>query len=156
MKIAKNSKEKKKCEKLMKFKQLLKISFGTKIQFFDNFQNEILQEYILAQKFKYPTILSKLYFWSKIRLLEKCKITKWVPKVLFVYTLKKLCLHSTVVNCIFQITDALTFLHTSCRYVHRNVCPHSIFVTRSGNWKLGGLEFIGKFLQKKTWINVHF
>ena len=24
------------------------------------------------------------------------------------------------------------------------MCPHSIFVTRSGNWKLGGLEFIGK------------
>ena len=49
----KKFKRKKNCEKFMKFKQLLKISFGTKIQFFDNFQNEILQEYILAQKFKY-------------------------------------------------------------------------------------------------------
>ena len=37
MKIAKNPKEKKNCEKFMKFKQLLKISFATKIQFFDNF-----------------------------------------------------------------------------------------------------------------------
>merc|ERR1719464_2050799 len=43
-----------------------------------------------------------------------------------------------------QITDALTFLHVSCRYVHRNVCPNSVFVTRSGSWKLGGLEFIEK------------
>jgi hypothetical protein len=43
-----------------------------------------------------------------------------------------------------QITDALTFLHVSCRYVHRNVCPSSVYVTRSGSWKLGGLEFIGK------------
>ena len=24
------------------------------------------------------------------------------------------------------------------------MCPHSIFVTKSGNWKLGGLEFIEK------------
>ena len=78
----KKFKRKKNCEKFMKFKQLLKISFGTKIQFFDNFQN------IFWRKNSNPTILSKLYFWSKIRLLEKCKITKWVPKVLFVYTLK--------------------------------------------------------------------
>ena len=31
----KKFKRKKNCEKFMKFKQLLKISFGTKIQFFD-------------------------------------------------------------------------------------------------------------------------
>lgn len=43
-----------------------------------------------------------------------------------------------------QITDALTFLHVSCRYIHRNVCLSSVFVTKSGSWKLGGLEFIEK------------
>lgn len=44
----------------------------------------------------------------------------------------------------FQITDALTFLHVSCRYIHRNVCPNSVYVTKPGTWKLAGLEFLGK------------
>ncbi|CAB4059969.1 SCYL2 [Lepeophtheirus salmonis] len=41
-----------------------------------------------------------------------------------------------------QITDALSFLHYTCRYIHRNVCPNSIYITKSGTWKLGGLDFI--------------
>ena len=40
--------------------------------------------------------------------------------------------------------EALSFLHTNCKCIHRNICPHSIYVTRSGTWKLGGLEFLGK------------
>ena len=44
----------------------------------------------------------------------------------------------------FQLTDALTFLHVSCRYIHRNVCPNSVYISKSGTWKLGGLEFMGK------------
>lgn len=44
----------------------------------------------------------------------------------------------------FQITDALTFLHVSCRYVHRNICPNSVYVSKTGTWKLAGLEFLGK------------
>ena len=39
--------------------------------------------------------------------------------------------------------EALSFLHTNCKCIHRNICPHSIYVTRSGTWKLGGLEFLG-------------
>ena len=150
MKIAKNPKEKKIAKNSWNSSNCSKLVLALKFNFLIIFRMKYFKNIFWRKNSTMynPTILSKLYFWSKIRLLEKCKITKWVPKVLFVYTLKKLCLHSTVVNCIFQITDALTFLHTSCRYVHRNVCPHSIFVTRSGNWKLGGLEFIGKFLQK--------
>ena len=43
-----------------------------------------------------------------------------------------------------QITEALTFLHCSCRYIHRNICPSSVYVSKSGTWKLAGLEFIGE------------
>ncbi|TRY61045.1 hypothetical protein TCAL_08271, partial [Tigriopus californicus] len=43
-----------------------------------------------------------------------------------------------------QITDALTFLHVSCRYVHRNICPNSVYVSKTGTWKLAGLEFLEK------------
>ena len=39
--------------------------------------------------------------------------------------------------------EALSFLHTNCKCIHRNICSHSIYVTRSGTWKLGGLEFLG-------------
>ena len=39
--------------------------------------------------------------------------------------------------------EALSFLHTNCKCIHRNICPHSIYVTKSGTWKLGGLEFLG-------------
>ncbi|CAL4073801.1 unnamed protein product, partial [Meganyctiphanes norvegica] len=45
---------------------------------------------------------------------------------------------------ILQLTEALSFLHYSCHVVHRNVTPNSIFVTKKGTWKLGGLEFAEK------------
>ena len=44
------------------------------------------------------------------------------------------------------MTEALAFLHTNCKCIHRNICPNSIYVTKSGTWKLGGLEFLGKLL----------
>ena len=61
---------------------------------------------------------------------------------------------------VFQLTDALTFLHVSCRYVHRNVCPNSVYVTKSGSWKLGSLEFMGewrfsKYILKLSVLFIH-
>ncbi|XP_015127259.1 SCY1-like protein 2 isoform X1 [Diachasma alloeum] len=43
---------------------------------------------------------------------------------------------------LLQITEALSFLHCSCKVMHRNVCPSSIIITKKGTWKLCGLEFI--------------
>ena len=43
-----------------------------------------------------------------------------------------------------QLTEALGFLHNSCRFIHRNVTPGAVYVTKSGNWKLAGMEFIGE------------
>ncbi|KAE9532960.1 hypothetical protein AGLY_009388 [Aphis glycines] len=40
-----------------------------------------------------------------------------------------------------QIAEALDFL--SPQVHHHNVCPSSILVTKTGTWKLSGLEFIG-------------
>ncbi|CAG5080868.1 Similar to Scyl2: SCY1-like protein 2 (Mus musculus) [Cotesia congregata] len=40
------------------------------------------------------------------------------------------------------ITEALSFLHCSCKVIHKNVCPSSIIITKKGTWKLFGLEFI--------------
>jgi len=43
-----------------------------------------------------------------------------------------------------QITEALLFLHGNCKFLHRNVCPTSIIITKRGTWKLSGFEFIGE------------
>lgn len=43
-----------------------------------------------------------------------------------------------------QITEALSFLHNNNLFIHRNVCPGSILVTKRGTWKLCGMEFIGE------------
>ncbi|XP_060832867.1 SCY1-like protein 2 isoform X1 [Bombus pascuorum] len=45
---------------------------------------------------------------------------------------------------LLQITEALLFLHGTCKVLHRNVCPASIIITKRGTWKLSGLEFIEK------------
>ena len=44
----------------------------------------------------------------------------------------------------FQLTEALGFLHNSCRYIHRNITPSAVYITKSGNWKLAGMEFMGE------------
>ncbi|XP_058983498.1 SCY1-like protein 2 [Musca domestica] len=41
-----------------------------------------------------------------------------------------------------QLVEAITFLHYSGHVIHRNICPASIFITKRGTWKLGGLEFL--------------
>ncbi|KAG8195910.1 hypothetical protein JTE90_001145 [Oedothorax gibbosus] len=42
---------------------------------------------------------------------------------------------------LLQVTEALTFLHYSCKLIHRNLCPQSVIVNKRGTWKLAGLEF---------------
>ena len=39
-----------------------------------------------------------------------------------------------------QVADGLHFLHTEANQVHRTLCPHTIFITAMGAWKLGGLS----------------
>lgn len=41
------------------------------------------------------------------------------------------------------VATALEFLHTECGLVHGNVCVDTVFVTRGGDWRLGGVELIG-------------
>ncbi|XP_054012901.1 SCY1-like protein 2 isoform X1 [Hylaeus anthracinus] len=46
---------------------------------------------------------------------------------------------------LLQITEALLFLHGVSKILHRNVCPASIIITKTGTWKLAGFEFFEKF-----------
>lgn len=64
-------------------------------------------------------------------------ILKWKSQEVIQIALRILCYF-------LQITEALLFLHGNCKFLHRNVCPTSIIITKRGTWKLSGFEFIGK------------
>ena len=53
-----------------------------------------------------------------------------------------------------QIITALDFLGSKqCQLVHCNINFNSIFITKSGDWKLGGMEFVGESLDKYPFLN---
>ncbi|EGC35135.1 hypothetical protein DICPUDRAFT_55347 [Dictyostelium purpureum] len=43
---------------------------------------------------------------------------------------------------IYQVTKGLAFLNNDCNLTHGNIQVSSIFVTKSGDWKIGGLDFV--------------
>ncbi|KAJ9454615.1 putative inactive serine/threonine-protein kinase scy2 [Diplonema papillatum] len=42
---------------------------------------------------------------------------------------------------LFQVAEALAFLHNQALLLHLNVCPSSIWVTQKGDWKIAGFDF---------------
>ncbi|VDO50288.1 unnamed protein product [Onchocerca flexuosa] len=42
---------------------------------------------------------------------------------------------------LFQIVEALSFLHIDVRMMHRNVSPESVVINEKGEWKLAGFDF---------------
>ncbi|KAG5896264.1 hypothetical protein JTB14_033561 [Gonioctena quinquepunctata] len=43
---------------------------------------------------------------------------------------------------LYSVLKALCFLHQKALVSHNNVCTASIYVTKDGNWKLGGMEYL--------------
>ena len=43
---------------------------------------------------------------------------------------------------IFQVCRALAFLNNDAKLKHNNLNSASVFVTRAGDWKLAGLEYV--------------
>lgn len=44
-----------------------------------------------------------------------------------------------------QILEALNYLHSICKLIHRNLTPRSVLIAANDNWKLSGLEFAIRF-----------
>lgn len=44
-----------------------------------------------------------------------------------------------------EVLDALNFVNIECKLVHGNVCPDSLFVDKSGSWRLGGFDLASEF-----------
>ncbi|GIY74646.1 SCY1-like protein 2 [Caerostris darwini] len=56
---------------------------------------------------------------------------------------------------LLQLTEALCFLHYSCKLIHRNLCPQSVIINKRGTWKLAGLEFAEKCNENDImWVEV--
>lgn len=43
-----------------------------------------------------------------------------------------------------KVTEALAYLHYTCRVIHRNISPQSILINKKGTWKVAGFEFVEK------------
>ncbi|KAJ1965684.1 Nuclear aminoacylation-dependent tRNA export pathway component [Dipsacomyces acuminosporus] len=41
-----------------------------------------------------------------------------------------------------KLADTLSFINEDCKLVHANLSTSSVFVTKAGEWKLGGLELV--------------
>ncbi|CAG9531638.1 unnamed protein product [Cercopithifilaria johnstoni] len=42
---------------------------------------------------------------------------------------------------LFQVIEALSFLHIDVRMMHRNISPESVMINEKGEWKLAGFDF---------------
>ena len=57
-----------------------------------------------------------------------------------------------IVTGLYQLADALAFVHNDLGMIHGCVCPSSIFVTKAGDWKLGGFELAHAYKD----VPIHF
>ncbi|KAI4459452.1 scy1-related s/t protein kinase-like [Holotrichia oblita] len=90
--------------------------------------------------YRHPCILKYVSSWQKgSKFHVAVEDVRPLSHVLLSQSSLQLCigLHS--------ILKALCFLHERAAVSHNNICIASIYVTRDGSWKLGGMEYLCKF-----------
>ncbi|SAM04305.1 hypothetical protein [Absidia glauca] len=53
---------------------------------------------------------------------------------------------------LYKIANAIKFLNNDCSLVHGNIRTNTIFTTRAGEWKLGGLELLSSMKEESPMI----
>lgn len=89
---------------------------------------------------RHPCILKYVSSWNKgSKFYLAVEDVKPLSHVLATQNTFQICigLHS--------ILKALCFLHEKALSSYNNLCTASIYVTKDGSWKLGGMEYLCKF-----------
>lgn len=89
---------------------------------------------------RHPCILKYISSWNeRLKFYLAVEVAKPLSHLLPSLSSLQICigLHS--------ILKALCFLHENALASHNNVCIASIYVTKDGNWKLGGMEYLCRF-----------
>lgn len=90
--------------------------------------------------YRHPCILKYVSSWQK-NLKSYLAVEEVTPLAQVLTKLSSL----QISIGLYSILKALKFLHEKAAASHNNVCISSIYVTREGNWKLGGMEFLCKY-----------
>ncbi|KAI8060892.1 armadillo-type protein [Gongronella butleri] len=53
---------------------------------------------------------------------------------------------------LYKIANAIKFINNDCSMVHGNIRVNNVFVTRAGEWKLGGLELLSSMKDESPMI----
>ncbi|VEN50069.1 unnamed protein product [Callosobruchus maculatus] len=90
--------------------------------------------------YRHPCILKYVSSWKKY---SKCylAVEEVTPLSQVLGTLNSF----QILIGLHSIAKALYFLHEHAQSSHNNVCITSIYVTRDGSWKLGGMEYLCKY-----------
>lgn len=55
---------------------------------------------------------------------------------------------------LYKISSTIKFLAEDCKMIHGTISIHSVYVTRSGEWKLGGFETLQP-IQEESFLKTH-
>lgn len=90
--------------------------------------------------YRHPSIVKYISSWQKnskfyLAVEEICPLSQELPK-----------LNDLQISIgLYSILKALNFLHTNASVSHNNICTASIYVSKDGNWKLAGMEYLCKY-----------
>lgn len=95
--------------------------------------------------YRHPFILRYISSWSKgSKFYLAIEEVTPLSHILANQNTLQICIN------LYSIIKALCFLHEKAEVSHNNVCTAAIYVTKDGDWKLGGMEYLCKFSELKS------
>lgn len=90
--------------------------------------------------YRHPCILKYVSSWTKgSKFHLGVEDVKPLSHVLMSQSNLQICIG------LYSILKALCFLHEKAAVSHNNICIASIYVSKDGSWKLGGMEYLCRF-----------